>query len=95
MKIQFRDGLGNGMDITGWTVVAQVWDKRRQTQYGEFSVEVIEAPEGIATLTLPHTVTEVLPREARYDVMLIDPHGLREYYLEGVVRPSEGFSTPD
>jgi hypothetical protein len=45
-------------------------------------------------LTLPYTVTATLPDECRYDVMLIDSNGLREYYLEGIVRPSQGYTAP-
>ena len=29
-----------------------------------------------------------------YDVLLEDPNALREYYLEGVITMSEGYSSP-
>jgi hypothetical protein len=47
------------------------------------------------SLRLPHTVTvNMTAAEYYYDVMLINPSGLREYYLEGIARPSEGYSAP-
>jgi len=94
LTLGLKDGEGVVLDITGWTVLAQVWDKDRTTKYGDFTVDITDATTGAVTLTLPYTVTTVLPAEARYDVMLINTSGLREYYLEGIVRPSEGYTAP-
>ena len=94
LQVQFKDSDGDGINITGWTVLAQVWSKDRVTKYGDFTVSVTSASTGAVTLTLPYTVTATLPDECRYDVMLIDSNGLREYYLEGIVRPSEGYTAP-
>ena len=94
LQVQFKDSAGSGINITGWTVLAQVWSKDRTTKYGDFTVAVTNAATGAVTLTLPYTVTATLPDECRYDVMLIDSNGLREYYLEGICRPSEGYTAP-
>lgn len=94
LQVQFKDSAGSGINITGWTVLAQVWSKDRATKYGDFTVAVTNAATGAVTLTLPYTVTATLPDECRYDVMLIDSNGLREYYLEGICRPSEGYTAP-
>lgn len=94
LSLGLKDGNGAALNITGWTVLAQVWNKERTTKYGDFTVQVTNAATGAITLTLPYTVTTLLPAEARYDVMLINPSGLREYYLEGIVRPSEGYTAP-
>lgn len=92
--LALKDSDGNPIDLTGWQVLAQVWSKRRTYKIGDFEVTLPDAPEGRVDLMLPHTITDDLPAEAYYDVMLIDPNGLREYYLEGVVRASEGYTTP-
>lgn len=94
LQVQFKDSDGDGINITGWTVLAQVWSKDRVTKYGDFTVTTLNASTGSVKLTLPYTVTATLPDECRYDVMLIDSNGLREYYLEGIVRPSEGYTAP-
>lgn len=94
MTVAFKDGDGNAMDLTDYSIVAQVWDKGRTGKIGDFTVTVDDETGGEVTLVLDHTVTAVLPSEAYYDVMLIAPDGLREYYIEGVVRPSEGYSSP-
>jgi hypothetical protein len=94
LTVRFKDGTGTALNLTGWDMIAQVWDKDRTVKHGDFSVTVTNPSIGEARLLLPYTVTAVLPVEARYDVMLINPGGLREYYMEGIVRPSMGFTTP-
>ena len=94
LAVQFKDSGGTGINVSGWTVLAQVWNKERTTKYGDFTVTTVNASIGSVKLTLPYAVTATLPEEARYDVMLINQAGLREYYLEGIVRPSEGYTAP-
>lgn len=94
LQLVLKDSAGTALDITGWTVLAQVWDKTRTTKYGDFTVTVTDASAGAVTLLLPYTVTETLPSECRYDVMVINGDGQRDYYLEGIVRPSEGYTAP-
>jgi len=94
LGLVLKDSTGTAMDLTGSQVLAQVWNKERTTKYGDFTVSVTDAAGGAVTVTLPYTVTATLPTEARYDVMVITAAGLREYYLEGIVRPSEGYTAP-
>ena len=63
LQVQFKDGNNVGINITGWTVVAQVWDKDRVTKYGDFTVTVEDALIGKVMLMLPYTVTTGLPDE--------------------------------
>ena len=94
LDVTFKDIAGAAINLTGWTVLAQVWTTDRSSKIGDFTVTVISAVNGQVNLKLPYTVTVNLPTEARYDVMLVSPTGLREYYLEGIVRPSEGYTVP-
>jgi hypothetical protein len=94
LAITFKDSTGTPINLTGWEVIAQVWDKNRTTKIGDWEVEIVSASTGEVALKLPYAVTEVLPSEAYYDVMLIDTSGLREYYLEGIARPSQGYTSP-
>ncbi len=94
LQIQFKDSTGTAINISGWSVVAQCWNKDRTTKQVDCTVTIVNASTGTVKIKLPQTVTINLPDEAYYDVMLIDSSGLREYYLEGIVRPSEGYSAP-
>jgi len=94
MNLVFKDSTGDALDLTGWQVLAQVWNKDRSTKYADFIVTVLDAEEGTVQLKIPYYTTDDLPDECRYDVMLISSGGIREYYLEGIVRPSEGYTAP-
>jgi hypothetical protein len=95
LAVTFKDSAGAGINLTGWTVLAQMWDKARASKLGDFTVTVTNAANGQVELKLPYTVTvNMTAAEYYYDVLLINPNGLREYYLEGIARPSEGYSAP-
>ena len=95
LDVTFKDGNGDPINLTGWTVLASVWTTDRATKLGDFTVTVTSAANGQVNLKLPYAVTTNLSAsEYRYDVMLVAPSGLREYYLEGIVRPSEGYTVP-
>jgi hypothetical protein len=95
LALTFKDSTGTAINLTGWTVVAQCWDKLRSSKVGDWTVTVTSAVNGQVELKLPYTVTAVMTAsEYYYDVMLINPSALREYYVEGIIRPSEGYSTP-
>lgn len=82
------------IDLTGWTVLAQVWNQARTTKYCDFTTTYTNRATGSVSIALTYTQTSTLPDECYYDVMLINPSGLREYYLEGVLYVSEGYTTP-
>jgi hypothetical protein len=94
LGLVLKDNDGIEINLTGAQVLAQVWDKKRTTKYGDFTVTISDPTTGAFELLLPYTITTSLPAEARYDVMVLRPGGLREYYLEGIVRPSEGYTAP-
>lgn len=95
LMLAFKDNDGVAITLAGKTVLAQVWNKQRTSKLGDFDVDVTDEAGGEVTLTLSHTVTELLPAEARYDVMVVDDAtDFRSYYLEGIVRPSEGYTSP-
>jgi hypothetical protein len=95
LNLVLKDSTGEAINLTGAQVLAQVWDKKRTTKYGDFTATIPTPLTGAVNLLLDHEITADLPDEARYDVMLVRPGGLREYYLEGVVRPSEGYTAPE
>jgi len=94
LGLVLKDSNGTELDLTGAEVLAQVWDKKRTTKLGDFTVTINDPTSGAVELLLDYETTTDLPDEARYDVMLISSGGLREYMLEGIVRPSEGYTAP-
>jgi hypothetical protein len=94
LTLRFKDSDGVALNLTGWTVLAQVWKTDRSQKLGDFTVTTTSLATGEVPIKLGYAVTAVLPDECRWDVMLVSPDGLREYYVEGIVRPSEGYTVP-
>lgn len=94
LPLVFKDDTGTAINLTGWTVLAQVWNPTRTTKYCDFTTTYTNRAAGSVSIALTYTQTATLPDECYYDVMLINPSSLREYYLEGILYVSEGYSTP-
>lgn len=92
LTLQFKDSAGAPINLTGWTAEAQVWNKSRTTKYADFAVTYTNRAAGTIDILLTDTQTATFPNEAFYDVLLTNPAGLKEYYLEGNVYVSEGYT---
>ena len=93
VTLQFKDSNDAAIDLTGWTVAAQAWDRTRTTKHADFSVTYTNRSTGTVALSLTDTQTTLFPDEAYYDVLLTDPSDVKEYYLEGVIIVSQGYTT--
>ena len=92
ITLQFNDSAGAAINLTSWTVAAQVWNQGRTTKYADFTVTYTNRSTGTVAIALTDEQTAVFPDEAYYDVLLTNPSGLKEYYLEGLVYVSEGYT---
>ena len=92
VTLQFKDSTGTAINLTGWTVAAQAWNQDRTTKYADFTVTYTNRSTGTVAIALTATQTAALPSEAYYDVLLTNGSGLKEYYLEGIVYVSEGYT---
>ena len=91
----FKDSNNNAINLTGFTVAAQVWEETRTTKYADFSVSYTDRSAGTVIISLTDTQTATFtPDILKYDVLLIDAGGSRQYYLEGTIFVSEGYSSP-
>ena len=94
IPLVFKDGNNNAINLTGFTVAAQVWEETRTTKFADFSVTYTNRTAGSVSITLTDAQTATFtPQILKYDVLLIDGSGNREYYLEGTIFMSEGYTT--
>ena len=94
LSLQFKDSTGAGINLTGWTAYAQVWDAGRTVKHADFAVTYTNRVTGSISIALTDAQTTTLPDEAFYDVLLEDTNGLRNYYLEGIMYVSQGYTAP-
>jgi len=93
IPLVFKDGNNNAINLTGFTVAAQVWEETRTTKFADFSVAYTDRVAGSVSITLTDAQTATFtPQILKYDVLLIDAGGNREYYLEGTIFMSEGYT---
>lgn len=90
--LEFKDSERVAIDLTDWQVFAQVWDLGRSSKLADFSVDYVDRVEGRVKIKLSYEDTSRFPSQAAYDVMLINPEGEREYYLEGAITVSESYT---
>jgi hypothetical protein len=94
LLLQFKDSSDAVIDLTGFTAYAQAWDKARSTKYADFAVAYTNRSNGQVTISLTDAQTATFPDELYYDVMLENGSGNRDYYLEGVIFVSQGYTSP-
>ena len=93
IQLVFKDSTSSAINLTGYTVAAQVWDESRSNKYADFGVTYTNRATGTVDIALTDTQTATFtPNVLKYDVLLTNPSGLKEYYLEGNIFVSEGYT---
>ena len=94
IQLVFKDSNNAAIDLTGFTVEAQVWEETRTTKYADWTVAYTDRSSGIVDISLTDTQTATFsPSILFYDVLLTEPGGLKNYYLEGKLFINEGYTT--
>ena len=86
------DGSEVAMDLAGYTVASEAWDKVRDFKYATFGVVYDDRPNGKISLVLTDIHTIDFPDELYYDVLLTNSSGLKEHYIEGKITVSQGYT---
>ena len=93
IKLTFKDSTGSAINLTGYTVAAQVYDESRTTKYADWTVAYTDRTNGIIDISLTDTQTATFTTSILfYDVLLTEPGGSKNYYLEGKLFISEGYT---
>jgi len=93
IQLIFKDSTSSAINLSGYTVAAQVWDESRSNKYADFVVTYTNRTAGTVDIALTDTQTATFtPNVLKYDVLLTNPSGLKEYYLEGNIFVSEGYT---
>ena len=92
--IRITDSNDSAVNLTNFTIAAQVWNKDRTGKYADFTIVKTNATNGEFTMSLSHVQTlQFTPNELVYDVLLLNAAGKREYYIQGNIFVSEGYTT--
>ena len=76
IQLVFKDGNNVAINLTGFTVEAQVWDEPRSNKYADWSVAYTNRVNGTVDISLTDTQTATFtPDVLRYDVLLTNTSG--------------------
>jgi hypothetical protein len=82
------------VNMTGYVAYGSIWNFDRSTKFQDLILTWTDQAGGILEMKLPFAGTLLLPEECPYDIILVSPSGLRQYYIEGIFYESEGYATP-
>ena len=93
LALQFKDSTSAAVDLTGATVAAQAWSEKRTTKYADFAIAYTNRSNGQVSISLTDAQPAVFPDNLNYDVLVTSSGGLKDYYLEGQITVSQGYTT--
>ena len=93
VSVTLKDSGGSAVNLTGYTLASQVWDSGRSTKAADATVSVTNASGGAFDWKLTDTQTATFSAdEYKYDLLLTNPSGLKEYWIEGTIYMDEGYT---
>ena len=93
VSVTLKDSGGSAVNLTVYTLASQVWDSGRSTKAADATVSVTNASGGAFDWKLTDTqTTGFTADEYKYDVLLTNPAGLKEYWIEGTIYMDEGYT---
>ena len=92
--INLKDGNNANENLTGKTIISQIWNKNKTTKLADATITVVSATEGDITWKVSHTQTaNMTDNTYEYDILKIEGNGDREYFIEGTIFMSEGYTS--
>lgn len=88
----YQSRTGPVVDWSGVDILAQLWDRKRQTLYGTFDISGSDLSIGLIVIKLEADATISLPLAAVYDIKALFPDGKEYFIVTGSFSVSEGYS---
>ena len=93
ISVTLKDSGGSAVNLTGYTLASQVWNPERTTKAADVTCTVTSATGGTFDWKLTDTQTALLTLdEYKYDVLLTNGSGLKEYWIEGTIYMDQGYT---
>lgn len=75
---------GQPVNLTGYTVLASIWkDEKRREKLADLTVVYVNRAAGSIKLRLDRAGTRAITRSGFWDLLVIEPGGDADYWLEG------------
>ena len=92
-NVNLKDSNNANENLTGKTILSQIWNKDRTTKLADVTITVTDAAGGDFTWKVTDTQTaNMTDNTYQYDILKIEPNGDREYFIEGTIFMPEGYT---
>jgi len=93
LQLKFKDSTGSAINLSGYTVAAQVWDLNRKIKFADWVITYTNRLQGIVDIALTDIQTDNFNvGTLKYDVKLTEPSGDEHYYIKGNLNVTEGYT---
>ena len=91
--VNLKDSNNNNENLTGKTIISQIWNEDRTTKFADVNITITSAVNGNITWKVTDTQTALMTDNFyKYDILKIEANGDREYFIEGTIYMSEGYT---
>jgi hypothetical protein len=92
LDLQYKDSLGNGVDMSGYSVAGKVVNRLNTATVTTFTIVFVDQPTGKFKLNLTAATTAAITEDCQYDIMVTEPGGDKYYLLQGRAFVDFGFT---
>ncbi|BAQ92447.1 phage tail protein [uncultured Mediterranean phage uvMED] len=93
IRLQLKDGSGNAVNLSGYTVAGEVYNEGRTTKYADWNIAYTNRSNGIIDVDLTDAQTTTFtPNFVFYDFKYTQPNGKEFVYLRGKLFMLEGYT---
>ena len=93
VNFEAKDSDSAAINLTGYTLTSQVWDSGRTTKAADATMTVTNASGGLFTWKVTDTQTTTFTSdEYKYDILFTNGSGDKEFWVEGTIFMSEGYT---
>ena len=93
IRLTLKDGTGTAVNLTGYTVAGEVYNKERTTKYADWTIAYTNRNNGIIDVDLSDVQTTTFtPNILFYDFKYTQPDGREFVYLRGKLFMLEGYT---
>lgn len=91
-QFQLRDSEGDPLDMTGYSVSAQIWTPGKTVKLADFTIDWVDQDTGQFRLILPAAVTREMTADGYWDLLVTQPNGTKDYWLRGAATLDAGYT---
>ena len=93
MRLTIKDSTSSAVNLTGYTVAGEVYNKDRSTKYADWTVAYTDRANGIVDVSLTDDQTTTFtPNLLFYDFKFTQPNGEENVYIRGTLFMLVGYT---